>query len=203
MRAEQIGETAERLREVGRRLFARDGYDGTSVRALAGAAGVNLGSVRYHFGSKRGLYRVVIRSGLDPLREQLERISWQNDLPYAQLQTGLMEVVEFFRVHPDVAGLVQRAFQDLQGTSAGEPAELLTPLRPLGRMIQGAQEVGLVRSDEPCLLALRLLLVSSQILLLARAMGSGQTGVEPPTGRGSGASICAILTHLVLEPEEG
>ena len=32
------------------------GYDGASTRALADAAGVNLGAIQYHFGGKKALY---------------------------------------------------------------------------------------------------------------------------------------------------
>jgi AcrR family transcriptional regulator len=203
MNTEPVGGTAERLLGVGLRLFARDGYERTSVRALSRAAGVNIGGVRYHFGSKRGLYRMVVRRGVDPLRDRLERILRGGGLPFAQLQTGLREVVDFFRVHPDVARLVQRAFHDPHGTLVGEPEELFTPLRPLGRMIQGAQASGLIRSDEPSLLAMRVLLVSSQISLLPRPTGSRLQGGETQEGGGPSISVCVTLTYLVLEPEEG
>lgn len=37
-------------------LFAGQGYAATSVRQICEAAGANVASVNYHFGSKRGLY---------------------------------------------------------------------------------------------------------------------------------------------------
>lgn len=37
-------------------VFGRFGYEGASTRALADAAGVNLGAIQYHFGGKEGLY---------------------------------------------------------------------------------------------------------------------------------------------------
>ena len=37
-------------------LFAGQGYSSTSVRQICDAAGANVASVNYHFGSKRGLY---------------------------------------------------------------------------------------------------------------------------------------------------
>jgi AcrR family transcriptional regulator len=50
------GETAERLLDAAEKLFARDGYDGVGMRALACEANVNLGAATYHFGSKEALY---------------------------------------------------------------------------------------------------------------------------------------------------
>lgn len=43
-----------------RRVFARRGVDGTSVREVADAAGVNNAMIYYHFHDKTGLYRAVL-----------------------------------------------------------------------------------------------------------------------------------------------
>src|SRR4051794_31825755 len=45
----------ERLIEAAVRLFGRDGFDATSLRAVADEAGVSWGLVRFYFGSKEGL----------------------------------------------------------------------------------------------------------------------------------------------------
>lgn len=47
--------TDRQLVRVALRLFARNGYDATSTRAIAGAAGTNISSIAYHFGGKEGL----------------------------------------------------------------------------------------------------------------------------------------------------
>ncbi len=50
-----------RLLEAAGKLFASQGYDAVSTRALAKAARVNLSAIAYHFGAKEGLYREVMR----------------------------------------------------------------------------------------------------------------------------------------------
>jgi AcrR family transcriptional regulator len=51
--------TRERILSVAERLFARHGFNGVSMRDLAGAAKVPLALVSYHFGPKKALYRAV------------------------------------------------------------------------------------------------------------------------------------------------
>ncbi len=50
----------EQLVDVGRRLFAERGFDGTSVEEIALRAGVSKPVVYEHFGGKEGLYAVVV-----------------------------------------------------------------------------------------------------------------------------------------------
>ncbi|MEM6550733.1 MAG: CerR family C-terminal domain-containing protein [Planctomycetota bacterium] len=51
-----------RLIETALVLFTRQGYRSTSLRQIAEHAGVSHGSVRYHFGSKRVLYKTAMGS---------------------------------------------------------------------------------------------------------------------------------------------
>lgn len=49
-------QTKTLIAEAARELFLRHGYRGTTVRAVAAAAGVDSALISYHFGSKKGLF---------------------------------------------------------------------------------------------------------------------------------------------------
>ena len=51
--------TRERIREAALDLFGERGLTGTTVRDIAGRAGVNVAAISYHFGGKEKLYRAV------------------------------------------------------------------------------------------------------------------------------------------------
>ncbi|RKE18786.1 TetR/AcrR family transcriptional regulator [Streptomyces sp. TLI_171] len=51
----------ERIVAAATALFAEHGYDGTTTRTIAGAAGLNVATVAYHVGGKADLYREVMR----------------------------------------------------------------------------------------------------------------------------------------------
>ena len=59
-RAEQRRRTEARILDAAARIFVADGYERTTIRAVASAAGVDAGLVMHYFGSKQGLYRRVI-----------------------------------------------------------------------------------------------------------------------------------------------
>jgi AcrR family transcriptional regulator len=50
----------QQLLDIGRRLFAERGFEGTSIEEIAAQAGVSKPVVYEHFGGKEGLYAVVV-----------------------------------------------------------------------------------------------------------------------------------------------
>jgi TetR/AcrR family transcriptional regulator, regulator of cefoperazone and chloramphenicol sensitivity len=56
----KTGNTREALINAAGELFAARGLDGTSTRAIAAKAGVNIGGIHYHFGSKENLYSAAV-----------------------------------------------------------------------------------------------------------------------------------------------
>jgi AcrR family transcriptional regulator len=53
-------ERRQQLLEIGRRLFAERGFEGTSIEEIAAQADVSKPVVYEHFGGKEGLYAVVV-----------------------------------------------------------------------------------------------------------------------------------------------
>jgi AcrR family transcriptional regulator len=62
-------DTRQRILDAAELLFARNGYRGTSLRAITGSASVNLAAVNYHFGSKKRLLDEVIKRRILPLNK--------------------------------------------------------------------------------------------------------------------------------------
>ncbi len=61
--------TREKILETAERLFAERGFEATSLRHITTEAGVNLAAVNYHFGSKEGLLREVLKNRIVPMNE--------------------------------------------------------------------------------------------------------------------------------------
>jgi AcrR family transcriptional regulator len=61
-------DTRDRILASARELFARNGIDKTSIRAIASAAGVDAALVHHYFGTKQQLFVAAIRIPIDPLQ---------------------------------------------------------------------------------------------------------------------------------------
>jgi AcrR family transcriptional regulator len=57
----------DRILASARELFARNGIDRTSIRAVAAAAGVDAALVHHYFGTKQQLFAAAIQLPIDPM----------------------------------------------------------------------------------------------------------------------------------------
>jgi AcrR family transcriptional regulator len=110
--------TANRILDEAEALFARQGYAGTTLRQIAGAAGIREPGLYNHFGNKRALYDAVLHRALQPMVDGLAgRLATATDLrDYTDLP-GVM--TQLLLDNPQMAALLQQALQgetDTAGT---------------------------------------------------------------------------------------
>ena len=79
-----IAKGRDRLIKVAMSLFSERGFDGVTVRDIATAAGVSVGLMNHHFGSKEGLREAVDRYFL----KQFEEVLTSDDLAGASPGAG-------------------------------------------------------------------------------------------------------------------
>lgn len=63
-------DSAALILDAAEELFARQGFDATSVRAVTRHAGMNPAAVHYHFGSKQVLLRALLERRIAPLNQE-------------------------------------------------------------------------------------------------------------------------------------
>jgi AcrR family transcriptional regulator len=93
-----LTETRELLLDSAERLFAERGVDSVSLREITTAAGANVASVNYHFGSKEKLVREVFRRRLGPINE--ERLHLLTRFEEVSGGRANIEQIMFAFVHP-------------------------------------------------------------------------------------------------------
>lgn len=72
--AQPQSETQERILTAALAAFAEQGFEGAKTRDIADRAGVKLGLLQYHFGSKQMLWRAAVDRAFADMREGLEGV---------------------------------------------------------------------------------------------------------------------------------
>ena len=94
------------LLDVARRVFARDGYRGASMEAIAEAAGVTKPVLYQHFPSKHALYWSLLESELGQLTAALERAFDLAEGNEQRLRLGFGAYLGFVEEHEDAFRLL-------------------------------------------------------------------------------------------------
>lgn len=99
--------TRQQLIKAATGLFAAHGFDGTSVKDIAEAAGVNISLVSYHFGGKEGLLKTCLE-GFGQERLASARRILQEPKSREEFKVRLtLFIEEFFSYHFEHKDLVQ------------------------------------------------------------------------------------------------
>lgn len=89
----------ELLLDAAKRVFAKKGYDGATVKDLSDAAGVNVSLISYYFGGKEGLYRECIeRFGQERLAFATEILSHPQSLEDFRTKLRIF-ILQFIETH--------------------------------------------------------------------------------------------------------
>ncbi len=81
-------------------MFAKHGYEGTSVEEIAKRAKVSKPIIYEHFGGKEGLYAVIVDREMDYVERRItEAIS--SGLPRERVERASLAFLSYVRDHPD------------------------------------------------------------------------------------------------------
>ncbi len=91
------------------RLFAQNGFNGTSTREIAAAAGVNISMLSYYFGSKEKLLEKIfeyrMKAGLNYAYRLLENTKYNS---FEKLMCIIEQYIEKIQKHRDFHQIFQR-----------------------------------------------------------------------------------------------
>jgi AcrR family transcriptional regulator len=173
----------ERLLRGALKCLYENGYARTTSRDIAAAAGSNLGSIGYHFGSKEQLLNAAIREGCSEWTEQLRQLAFADDgaTPTERLRASWLALTDTFDEHRQL--LV--AFVELHVQAERSPelrdylAEIYNEGRAaIARMVHAA--IGDVDVNESHMQAITSLLIAAHNGLLLQWLVDPQTTPSGP-----------------------
>jgi AcrR family transcriptional regulator len=99
---QNVSEVKERILEVARELFIRNGYKGTSVRDIAAASETNVAMVNYYFHSKYYLFEIIFEEAFNRLQRKIFS-TLSSDLPFFELiETVINSYYDMLMEYPQI-----------------------------------------------------------------------------------------------------
>ena len=144
-------DTRAAILDAARRRFAAAGFGGTTIRGIAGDAGVDPALVHHYFGSKEDLFVAALELPVDPRVVLAERVAGPVEGAGERLLRALVSVWDDPELRPPLLAMVRRLVEP-GGESLFRDGFLPVVLAPLGAAL------GL---DEP---ERRMQLVASQVV---------------------------------------
>lgn len=114
----------EQLIQVGRKLFAEKGFEGTTVEEVAAEAGVSKPVVYEHFGGKEGLYAVVVDREIASLLGGITDALSSGGSARALLESAAMALLDYIESSTDGFRILVR--DSPTGQSTGSFASLIS-----------------------------------------------------------------------------
>ncbi|GGE01828.1 TetR family transcriptional regulator [Paenibacillus nasutitermitis] len=132
-----------RLLQAAKKLFAKQGYDGTSVRQICDEAGANVALVSYYFGGKENVFLALFENFF-PIG-QIEELAKKPSDPVQGVKDIIRGVTEFRMLEPYMVQLLQQEI--LFNTPRIDVLRKMSfPLwKHLREMLQQGREQGLFR----------------------------------------------------------
>nr|WP_232661495.1 TetR/AcrR family transcriptional regulator [Pseudonocardia sp. TRM90224] len=140
----------DRLLEVATRLFAKQGFERTSVAQIVETAGVTKGALYHYFDSKDDLLHEIYARVLRMQRHRLEEIATGAGGPAERLHAAASDVVVTSIANLDDTTIFQRSMHQLNPEKQREfRAQRRAYHERFREIVREGQEAGLFRADAP------------------------------------------------------
>ena len=151
---EQRRSSRRKIRQAAAELYAAQGLNGVSIRAVAQLAGVSSGTVYSHFGSLSELLQSLWRRPTAKLVQRMTQIAKNQDDPIERLRTLLITYVDFSEANAEV---FRSAFLFVRPAHLDAPKQLPVAeddfFTLFSSAISDGQRSGLFRHGDPLDLA--------------------------------------------------
>ncbi|MEU7898335.1 TetR family transcriptional regulator [Nonomuraea sp. NPDC049152] len=109
-RAERRARTEQRILEAARALFAEKGFERTTIRAVAAAAGIDPALVMQHFGTKQSLFERAVHVGTEDAGRLVDDLLGSLGVKLGELPQGSLAMMRSMLTHPEAAASARATF---------------------------------------------------------------------------------------------
>lgn len=168
--------TRAKVLDAAAELFARDGYEGASLRGIAAEAEIDIATLKYHFGDKDALFAAVYRDGYEQFQSAVGPLLMRVPLARnvveleAEVKTILERAYDYLDHHERFVRLwIYRLLESPRAVVEAEETARSNIMALIEAGVGILRERGLVRDVDVRVMVLLLLTAVPTLSLGARA----------------------------------
>ncbi|MBV7267529.1 TetR/AcrR family transcriptional regulator [Erythrobacter ani] len=162
-------DTRSKLLKAAVTVFGKNGFEASSVRQIADLAGVNHGSIKYHYSSKGDLWRASVSYLFSQMEQAVHtnEAAWSKMTSRERLKDSIRSFVRYHAAHPELNRILT-----IEAIAGGERHQWVTDnyTRPFAdRAVAGialAQEDGIYPKELPAMNLHYMHVASGRIIFL-------------------------------------
>lgn len=101
-----MNRTKRKIFEAAMELFAKQGYDGTSVDEITSVVGIAKGTLYYHFSSKEEIYNFLIVEGMNLFKNSIEIQAAKHDNSIDKLKAAILVQLRIMEKYESLITLI-------------------------------------------------------------------------------------------------
>ncbi|MCC5934845.1 MAG: TetR/AcrR family transcriptional regulator [Balneolales bacterium] len=180
----QVISKRDLILDAAEKLFAESGFNGTTTRAIAKKAGVNIAMLSYYFGSKEQLLHAVIERFSEDLGSVFDQIEKQTSDPVERMIRWMEAYVEYIFENPNHARIVYRHVS--VSKNQDDIAKLVFEFNKIRnivlKVIEDGIEAGLFHRVDPQL-AITILIAPVNAIIVESNVMKHRLGIKSVRGR--------------------
>lgn len=144
---ENLEATRRIFLDIARKEFTTNGYYGASTANIVAESGMARGSLYYHFGDKKGLFKAVYGEAMEYMREEILKSSSTANNPWDAFMTACMRGLDLCMKND-----IRRIIVDVHtALTYGERFEILqrTLIAELVRLLEDVIKDGYFKGHDP------------------------------------------------------
>lgn len=101
-----MNRTKRKIFEAAMELFAKQGYDGTSVDEITSVVGIAKGTLYYHFSSKEEIYNFLIVEGMNLFKNSIEIQAGKHENAIDKLKAAILVQIRIMEKYESLITLI-------------------------------------------------------------------------------------------------
>ena len=101
-----MNKTKRKIFEISMKLFAKKGYDATSIEEITATVGVAKGTLYYHFSSKEEIFNFLVEEGMKLLKNSIDIKIAKVDTTIDKLRAVILIQIKIIKKYEDFMTIV-------------------------------------------------------------------------------------------------